>query len=379
VSQHVRNPPQPEALVDKSAIPGIPNARFWGDQFPKHLAEQLDRPSEELHARYPALAGVQHNYLAISGGGANGAFGAGFLSGWTETGTRPEFTFVTGISTGALTAPFAFLGPDCDSLLEEVFTKYTTKDLVRKRAAFSALTADALYTTQGLKNLIDRACDERMLAAVASEWSQKGRALLIGTTNLYALRPVLWRVQHIAASGEPGALALIRKVLLASAALPIAFPPVKIEVEADGRRYDETHIDGGAAAQVFLYPPEISWSHFLKKFNVPDKPNVYLIRNSRLKPHWETTKSRVLPIAMRTMTSLIRTQGLGDMFRVSLAAKRDGLNFHMIHIPDSFSSRPDEQFDRDYMRKLFDVGRQLGRSKNPWHREPPGFAELKDS
>jgi hypothetical protein len=134
--------------------------------------------------------------------------------------------------------------------------------------------------------------------------------LLIGTTHLYALRPVLWRVQHIAASGEPGALALIRNVLLASASLPIAFPPVKIEVEADGRWYDEMHIDGGAAAQVFLYPPEISWSLFLEKFNVPDKPNVYLIRNSRLKPQWETTKPRVLPIAMRTMTSLIRTQGL---------------------------------------------------------------------
>lgn len=375
----VRNTPQPEALVDKSAIPGIPNARFWGDRFPKHLAVQLDRPSEELQARYPALAGVQHNYLAISGGGANGAFGAGFLSGWTETGTRPDFTFVTGISTGALTAPFAFLGPECDPLLEEIFTQYTTADLVKKRPPYSALISDALYTTKGLKAIIDRTFDERMLAAVASEWSEKGRALLIGTTNLYALRPVLWRVQHIAASGEPGALALIRNVLLASASLPIAFPPVRIEVEADGQRYDEMHIDGGAAAQVFLYPPEISWGLFLEKFNVPDKPNVYLIRNSRLKPAWETTKARVLPIAMRTMTSLIRTQGLGDMFRVSLAAKRDGLNFHMIHIPDSFDWQPKEQFDRDYMRKLFDVGRQLGRSKNPWHREPPGFSELKDS
>ena len=363
----IRKPPQPEALADELEIPGIPNARFWGDQLPQHLFAQLDRPAEELKARYPALAGVQHNYLAISGGGANGAFGAGFLSGWTETGTRPEFTFVTGISTGALTAPLAFLGPAWDPLLEELFTRYSTRDLIRKRTPFAALTADALYTAEGLKAAIDRTFDERMLSAIASEW-QKGRALLIGTTNLYALRPVLWRIQHIAASGEPGALALIRNVLLASASLPIAFPPVRIEVEADGRRYDEMHIDGGAAAQVFLYPPELGWGRFLDKFDVPAKPNVYLIRNSRLKPHWETTKPRVLPIAMRTMTSLIRTQGIGDMFRVYLSSQRDGMNFHMIHIPDDFTFRPKEQFDRDYMRKLFDVGRQLGRSNSPWHR-----------
>ena len=201
--------------------------------------------------------------------------------------------------------------------------------------------------------------------------------MLIGTTNLYALRPVLWRIQHIADSGQPNALALIRNVLLASASLPIAFPPVRIEVEADGRRYDEMHIDGGPAAQVFLYPPELSWSLFLDKFDVPAKPNVYLIRNSRLKPHWETTKPRVLPIAMRTMTSLIRTQGIGDMFRVYLSSQRDGMNFHVIHIPGSFTRRPKEQFDRDYMRKLFDVGRQLGRSKTPWHREPPAFSAPK--
>ncbi|MBK8210365.1 MAG: patatin-like phospholipase family protein [Rhodospirillales bacterium] len=370
----VRNPPQPEALAEESKIPGIPNARFWGDEPPQHLLAQLERPSEELKARYPALAGVQHNYLAISGGGANGAFGAGFLSGWTDTGTRPEFTFVTGISTGALTAPLAFLGPDWDPLLEEIFTRYSTKDLIRKRTPFAALTADALVSTEGLKAIIDRIFDERMLSAIASEWLTKGRPLLIGTTNLYALRPVLWRIQHIAASGEPSALALVRNVLLASASLPIAFPPVRIEVEAAGRRYDEMHIDGGAVSQVFLYPPELSWDLFLKKLNVPSKPNVYLIRNSRLKPHWNATKPRVLPIALQTLTSLIRTQGIGDMFRVYLSSQRDGMNFHMVNIPDSFDFRPKEQFDQDYMRKLFDVGRQLGRSKNPWYREPPGFS-----
>lgn len=196
--------------------------------------------------------GVEHNYLAISGGGASGAFGAGFLAGWKEKGDRPEFTIVTGISTGALTAPYALLGSAYDHTLEEILTRYSTKNLVRRRSPFSAVTSSAMLTTRGLEAAIARHFDQAILEAIATEWRDKGRSLIIGTTNLYALRPVLWRKQHIAASGHPNALELTRKVVLASASISIAFPPVHIEVEVDGKPYDEIRVDGGAAAQVFL-------------------------------------------------------------------------------------------------------------------------------
>lgn len=368
-----RIPQLPEELTDRAVIPGIPDARYWGDDMPEHLRKLWDVPGEELQARYPGISGVEHNYLAISGGGANGAFGAGFLSGWTETGRRPEFTFVTGISTGALTAPLAFLGPAWDPHLEELYTRYSTKHLAKKRPPIAALTASALYTTRGLKALIDRTFNQKMMSAIATEWSEKGRALIVGTTNIVALRPVLWRVQHIAASGHPNALALIRDVLLASASIPIAFPPVQIEVEAAGRRYKEMHVDGGAVAQVFLYPQQVNWKFFLRSLNVKGKPNVYLIRNSRLTPTWAAVKPRLFPIALRTMSSLIRTQGIGDMFRMYLSAQHDGLKFHMIHIPNDFTREPKEQFDPDYMRELFNLGRHLGHSHDPWVRVPPGF------
>lgn len=363
----------PKELYARATIPGIPDARAWGDEAPPWTQSWLDTPKKKLHARYPGIVGVEHNYLAISGGGANGAFGAGFLTGWTQKGTRPEFTGVTGISTGALIAPFAYLGSAYDDTIKELYTCYSTKDLVKQRNPLSAVTSSAMLITDGLKSAIARYLDRTVLNAIAAEWVNKGRPLSIGTTNLNALRPVIWRLASIAASEHPHALALARKILLASTSLPIAFPPVHIEVEADGAKFKELHVDGGVAAQLFLYPTSIDWRRVLKKLDVVGTPNVYIIRNSRLEPSWEEVKSRVLPIAMRTMSSLIRTQGIGDLFRVYLSALRDGLNFNLIHIPDDFVVEPKERFDPVYMRELFDLGHSLGCSKNPWKQAPPGF------
>src|SRR5262249_31665013 len=163
------------------------------------------------------------------------------LCGWTAADTRPEFKIVTGISTGALTAPFAFLGPEYDGTLREVYTTIRTKDIIEPRSTLSGIIGDALADNTPLLRLLRRKGDDRVMQAIAAEY-QRGRVLLVGTTNLDAQRGVVWNVTAIAASGNPRALALIHQILLASAAIPAAFPPIMIDVEVDGRRYQEMHV-----------------------------------------------------------------------------------------------------------------------------------------
>ena len=364
--------PLPTEYLEEAEIPGIERARAWGDTEPKWADQWFALNDEELQEMYPAGYGKSHHYLAISGGGAKGAFGAGLLKGWTELGTRPEFQIVTGISTGALTAPFAFLGPEYDDTLEEMFTHYSTKDMVDKRNLFNTLTSDAAASTKKLEALIGKYVDEDVLAALTAE-AARGRQLFIGTTNLDAERPVVWRVSTIAASGEPKALDLIRKIILASASIPVAFPPVAFEVEANGQLYDELHVDGGTSSQVFLYPALMDWARVVKELKVPEPPHVYVIRNSRLDPHAAVVDRKLLPIAGKTIASLIRTQGVGDLYRIYALAQRDGLDFNLAFMPATFTDIPDEVFDPVWMRKLFDLGYEMGKSGYHWRKGPPQF------
>lgn len=322
-----RSNPLPENLADEAVISGIPNAREWGDEAPYYAEHWFARSAEEMQKQYPVIYGKEHNYLAVSGGGDNGAFGAGLLVGWSEHGTRPQFTMVTGISTGALTAPFAFLGPEYDEQLKEVYTKYSTDDLIKKRGYLAVIKKDAVADTAPLREMIAKYINDDMLKAIAEE-HRKGRVLLIGTTNLDAQRPVIWNIGLIAASGLPNAKDLIHDILLASASIPVAFPPVIIEVEANSERYDEMHVDGGGASQMFLYPLGLDWRRVEEKLAVKGTPQVFMIRNSMLEPKWETVERKIGPIAGRTISSLIRTQGLGDMFRIYLGTQRDGLDYH---------------------------------------------------
>jgi hypothetical protein len=363
----------PEDFEGMAQLPGMPErARIWGDEPPPWLDRWRKDSREDLVAEFGGVMGQEHNYLAISGGGANGAFGAGLLVGWSAAGTRPEFTIVTGISTGALIAPFAFLGPDYDVQLEEVYTKYSTDDLIKKRGILAAATGDAAVSTEPLQTLIARYFNPQVIKAIAAE-GRKGRVLFIGTTDLEADRPVIWNITRIAASGDPGALELIHKVVLASASIPVAFPPVIIEVETDGQRYDEMHTDGGTTTQIFLYPVGIKWDVITERLEVKGTPKVFLIRNARLEPVRKSLKPRILPIADRAVSSLIRTQGIGDMYRLYFGAQRDGLDYNLAYIPGDFSETPKEMFDPEYMRKLFDLGYRMAKTGYPWRKAPPGF------
>jgi hypothetical protein len=372
-----RNNPLPGELAEQAEIPGIPSVRTWADESPPHIEQWLNTPEEVVRAYFAGIMDREHNYLAISGGGSNGAFGAGLLNGWSETGTRPEFTLVTGISTGGLIAPFAFLGPDYDQKLKEIYTSYSTDDLVRQRNFLDIVRNDAVADTARLRAKIAEYVDEEMMQAIAAE-AGKGRALLIGTTNLDAARPVMWNITQIAEFDTPEALELIRDVMLASASIPGAFPPVSLEVEADGMRYEELHVDGGMTSQVFLYPLGLDWRLVEEMLNVQGRPNLFVIRNAHLAPDWETVERRLGPILGRTVSSLIRTQGIGDLVRLYLGSVRDGINFHLASIPDNFENTSKEPFDREYMNALFERGRSMAVRGYPWVTDPYGLEATSD-
>ena len=367
-----RHPLPPEYTLT-ATIPGIPEARFWGDEWPKFSMDKFDTYTDaDFREELSAMYGKPHAYLAISGGGSNGAFGAGLLLGWTATGTRPEFTMVTGVSTGALTAPFAFLGSDYDDELKTVYTTITTKDIVKKRGLIAAATGDSVADTTPLKNLIAKTITVDMIDAIARE-HRRGRRLFIGTVNLDAGRSVIWNIGAIAASDHPQKITLIRELLRASAAIPVAFPPVVIQVEANGEAYDEMHVDGGTGSQVFVYPAAVDWRSITEKLKVQGKPGVYVIRNSFLDPDYRGIKRNVLPIASRTIDSLIRTQGIGDIYQIYALCKRDGNDFNLAYIPSDFIEESTEAFDPVYMGKLLDRGYQMALEGYPWETAPPGF------
>ena len=210
------------------------------------------------------------------------------------------------------------------------------------------------------------------MAAIAEEY-KKGRRLFIGTTNLDADRPVIWNIGAIAASGYPRSTSLVVDVLLASASIPGIFPPVFIEVEADGKSYDEIHVDGGASSQVFLYPVSLDLGQIRKELEIEGKHRIFLIRNSFLQPKWKAVKPRLAQIAGRSLGTLIRNQGIGDLYRIYLAAQRDGIEYNLAFIPEDFKMESKEQFDLEYMSRLFDLGYQMAKNGYPWKKAPIGF------
>ncbi|HJS33701.1 MAG TPA: patatin-like phospholipase family protein [Alphaproteobacteria bacterium] len=373
----VREPGVPRELTTKAVPMGMPaNIRYWVAIDPQAMLRDgiagFERERALLRQAGRATAIPPAHLLSISGGGDNGAFGAGLLVGWTAAGTRPEFKIVTGVSTGALTAPFAFLGPDYDDELKTVYTSIKAADVFEPRGLLAALTDDAMADTRPLWGLVGRFANEDMLRRIGEEY-RKGRFLLIGTTNLDARQPVIWNIGEIAISGHPQATELFRKILIASAAIPGAFPPVMIDVEVDGKRYQEMHVDGGAMAQVFLYPPSFNVQDVSRAQGVERQRHAFIIRNARLDPDWASVERNTLSIVGRAITSLIHTQGIGDLYRIYLVAQKDGVDYNLAFIGPDFDVEYKEQFDPVYMRSLFDHGYRLARPGYPWQKVPPGL------
>jgi predicted acylesterase/phospholipase RssA len=366
-----RSPPEPANLTDQSSVLGIPNARFYADTQVAAMAQEALRAAERERAVVrPGAEGhlPPSNLLAISGGSDDGAFGAGLLVGWTEAGTRPEFKLVSGVSTGALIAPFAFLGPAYDPQLRAVYTGVQPADVYEKRLILTAVFHESFADTAPLFSLISRHVDEALMAAIAREYA-KGRLLMIGTTNLDSQRPVIWNIGAIAASGRPGAIELIRKILLASAAVPGLFPPVLIDVEAGGQRFQEMHVDGGTVAQMFLYPSSLGLQANVKA--VARERHAFLIRNSRLDPDWASVERSLFSITGRAINTMIHYSGYNDVLRIYATTQRDGVDYNLAFIGPDFNVEHKVPFDQAYMRALFDYGYQRGRAGYPWRKAPP--------
>lgn len=359
-------------------MPGLDRIRVWGDADANQMGAFIKAEMPTLKAKYQEKIArhqpLVSNILAISGGADDGAFGAGVLVGWGETGTRPEFDLVTGISAGALVAPLVFLGSEYDVELSQVFTTVDAEDIYEANVLKGLFGGAAVADSGPLAKLIDRYVDEKLVQRVGEERA-KGRLLIIGTTNIDAQRPVYWDMGHIALSGDPKRVELFRKVLLASASIPGVFPPVHFTVEAGGKSYEELHVDGGATRQLFFSPSEFSFKELDKAIGKKIERHLFIIRNGKIGPEWQATKETTLELAKRSLETLTKSQGMGDLIRAYTRAKEDKIDFNLIAIPNEFQAERPGPFDPKYMKPLYELGYSMGKIGVPWLKAPPGLGE----
>lgn len=361
----------PDAQLQSAAISGMEDIRYVPST--RAGVKSYLQEIKTAVAKRPQDPSRQTNLLALSGGGDNGAFGAGLLVGWSQRGDRPMFDQVTGISTGALIAPFAFLGSDYDQSLQMLFTQVSPDDIYRERGKLGVLFNDALADASPLKSLIDKTVDTVMLKRIADEYQKRGRLLLIGTTNIDSGSLVLWNMGRIAAIGTPDSAALFRNVMLASAAVPGAFPPVLFDAEVDGHEYHELHVDGGLAAQVYLYPSAVSKAAIQSGIIKSRKREAYIIRNARLSIGWEETERNGLGVLNRSYKKIVQSQGLGNLYQIYEIARRDKVGFNLAYIGNDFEAAHPAEFDKAYMNALFQYGYEKSLKGYPWQHMPPGL------
>ncbi len=367
--------PVPVELADKVEVAGVGQVRGWGDAPMKNIDQLAKLRRKQMLAKRPAFLKKRNqtiSYLAISGGGSNGAFGAGLLNGWTDSGKRPKFEIVSGVSTGALIAPFAFLGSEYDKPLREIYTLYSTKDILEPQILAGLLGGNAVSSTKPLERLIAHYVDRSFMEAIARE-HVKGRRLLIGTTNLDAERPVVWNMGGIAQRNSDEALQLFRDVLLASAALPGLFPPVYVKVTSNGKTYEEMHVDGGTTENAFLLPLDLDLKRYDRINGVRWKRRIYIIANDKTDPSPEDVNGTALEIAGRSISTLIKQQTEGDLIKLYLRAKENKIDYNVASIPVGFKAESSEPFDKKYMSKLYELGYELGKKGYKWRKKPPGI------
>jgi len=357
-AQHVSKPAEPEKQSEQpsrpdltaehqaaAAIPGVPDARFWADSEKDFLA---------------ALPTTPGPWLALSTGGGDGAFGAGLLNGWSESGKRPEFSVVTGVSTGSLMAPYAFVGSSQDAGLKRAYTEYNAGDIFEDMK-----TPESLVDTWPLKRLISKEVTPELLARIA-EAHKRGRRLFVATTNLDAQRGVIWNMGAIAAKGDEASLKLFRDILGASAAIPGLFPPVLIDVEVNGKKTQEMHADGGLTAQVFVAPETMLNTSSTTKLPATA---LYLIANNRLSTEFQLTERSLIFVLGHSIAVGVQSMLRINIDRAYAAAKRSGVPFNLSYPSLSSDQQGKGAFDTEFMKGLFEAGVARGRGESPFVQE----------
>jgi predicted acylesterase/phospholipase RssA len=358
-------PPVPAKLqsVERGPVQGS------NDDSVRHVDHE-DWNGEE-RARRP------ENILVLSGGGINGAFSAGMLVGWTRSGSRPEFDIVTGVSTGALIAPLAFLGTDYDAELKRLYTSESATRIYDMLPLF--LWSNAVASSKPLDTQIRSVITQDLLDRIAVEHRQ-GRRLYIGTTNLDTQRPVVWDIGAIAAGHAPGMVKLVQDVILASCSVPGLLPPIEINVEINGKRYSELHVDGGVGASMFL-PPQSLKPPSLNSFtpvgatSERTRPTtVYTIVAGKADPDPVPVKQGLLQLSGASLSGVLRAQQEHDLMRIYLLTYFANARFQLAAIPQEYTAPASSlEFDLKTMRALFDEGQRQGSSSAGWIDTPPGI------
>jgi Patatin-like phospholipase len=331
-----------------AVIPGMPDARFWGDS------------ETDFKAALPSQPGP---WLILSSGGADGAFGAGLLNGLTAAGKRPDYAVVTGVSSGALMAPFAFAGKQHDEALRKCYTEITAADVFEAGSS----TGESFVNSWPLRDFIDKQITPELMVDIGAA-HRSGRRLFIVTSDLDSQRSVVWNMGAIAAHGGDEAAKLFRKILLASASIPGGFPPVLIDVEADGKRFQEMHVDGGLGGQFFVAPPSLMAS--TSDYRLP-ATQLYIVVNTGLQREFKVIDRFAPTILTQSIGMAVPVDTSLMIDRAYVAAKRSDVEFNVATIPASFDYPSKGPFDPSYMKALFQVGFDQGNGSTAFAAKPP--------
>ena len=341
-------------------IPGMPRVRFYADT----QASVFDSYSQGAVGPTPRAL----DYLALSGGGADGAFGAGFLHGLTLSGHRPDFAIVSGVSTGALMAPFVFLGPQYDDTLQRLYSGDLGASLIKSVSLLNGVFGNALVDSDKLGHLVAKYVTPDIMELVAAE-HRKGRRLFVATTNLDSQRGVVWDLGAIATSGSPNALSLFRQVIVASASIPGLFPPRLVSVEANGRAFKEMHVDGSAIQQIFVAPDDVLYGERQNRA-VPRFKNLYVLLNNKLDPTFSVVPNETLKLGTRSLSTILRQEVHSNVAASYAFARRHGVAFHLAAIPGNYDDSLADSFDAAFMVSLYAYGLAQGESASPWMGAP---------
>lgn len=364
----VSRAPYDESEHAAAQVSGFGDVRFFADGNGSAIARRLsERVRDEARA---GGARGSINWLMLSGGGEDGAYGAGVLVGLTKAGRRPEFELVSGVSTGALIAPFAFLGSDYDESLRTVYTGLGKDDVIRFTSIINIIGGASVFDTAPLRAVIEQQVDEVLLDRVAAA-HRRGRRLFVVTTHLDAQRPMIWDMGAIAATPSPRRSELFRDVLLASASIPGVFPPVFIDAEANGRALKEMHVDGGTTMQVLTLPAALN-PRMISGASDGRRRNLYMLMNNKLSPSFDTIEDRTFKIAGRSLSTIIKYHGIQSIDIMYTLAQRFRASFNLTYIEPDFREKLPGPFDKKYMNALFDYGFQRAIAGRVWREAPPG-------